>query len=114
MKIAFIFFYCILAVNSGCKKQKNETGVPECILYKVINFTKTSQCAEAEVTEYSYQGKLVYVFEDAGCNGAADLSSAVVNSECFTIGHLGGINGNTKINGGDFSTAIRTRTIWQK
>lgn len=58
------------------------------------------------------QGKTVYVFDPGNCG--ADMTSEVIDSDCNSLGFLGGISGNFEINGGDFSDAIFQITTWEK
>jgi hypothetical protein len=107
--IAVLFAFAALI---SCTELDIEPGIPTCIENKVVSFNKTSDCDNAYVTEHIFQGKTVYVFSPGTCG--ADLTSEVVDSECNTLGYLGGISGNTKINGEKFSNAIFVRTIWRK
>jgi hypothetical protein len=62
------------------------------------------------VDEYYFQNELVYVFDYSFC--CCDYSSPVLNAECETLGYLGGFEGNSIINGEDFSHAVFQRTVW--
>ncbi|ALJ00735.1 hypothetical protein DC20_19315 [Rufibacter tibetensis] len=99
-------------VFSGCELVEIEKGVPRCVEKSIKRFSKTA-CHDdgANVMEYSFQGKTVYVFDMGTCG--ADLSSQVIDSECNELGRLGGITGNTQIGGVEFSTATFIRTVWQ-
>lgn len=55
---------------------------------------------------------MVYVFDPGTCGD--DMTSEVVDSECNSIGFLGGISGNMEINGEDFSTATFESLTWEK
>ena len=65
----------------------------------------------ANVKQYEFQAKRVYVFDPGSCG--ADMTSEVFDENCNSIGFLGGITGNTKINGEDFNSAKYKSTIWQ-
>ncbi len=96
----------------SCNKSTVDKESPRCIKTKVQEF-KGSCCDEgANVKEYEFQGKPVYVFDPGTCG--ADMSSTVTDEDCNTIGLLGGISGNVKINGDDFSQANYQRTIWEQ
>ncbi len=41
------------------------------------------------------------------------MASEVIDSDCNSLGFLGGISGNTEINGEDFSNAIIQSTTWE-
>ena len=108
--IAILFVFVALI---SCNRLDIEPGAPPCIETKVVSFSKTSICSNARVTEYIFQGKNVYVFGPGNTCGA-DLTSEVVDSECNSLGYLGGISGNTKINGENFSNAIFVVIVWKK
>jgi hypothetical protein len=42
------------------------------------------------------------------------MTSEVLDENCNSLGFLGGIAGNTKINGEDFNNAKLKRTVWSK
>jgi len=92
----------------ACKK----TGEPDCIRSEIKNFEKTNGCVSAKVDEYTFQGKTVYVFDPGQCG--ADMTSSVMDSGCGLLGHLGGISGNTTINGDDFTKAVFVRNVWRR
>jgi hypothetical protein len=46
------------------------------------------------------------------CGG--DLSAAVLDADCNSLGGLGGYLGNTRINGVEFSIAVYKRTVWER
>ena len=43
-----------------------------------------------------------------------DMSTEVIDSDCKTIGFLGGFSGVTKINGAEFSNVKFVKTVWEK
>lgn len=98
---------------SGCKKLDIEKDTPRCIKREIKAFNKQQSCNDGvKVNEYTFQGKNVYVFDPGNCG--ADMIARVIDSECNSIGTLGGISGNTKINGEEFSNAVLERTTWEK
>jgi hypothetical protein len=42
------------------------------------------------------------------------MTSEVYDSNCNSLGFLGGIAGNAKINGEEFSNATLVKTIWEE
>lgn len=103
----------LLTVLVGCKKLDIEKGTPQCVKNKIEDFNKLPTCDDGtEVKEYLFQSNTVYVFYPGSCG--ADMSSEVIDSECNTLGYLGGISGNTKINGEEFSNAVYQKTTWQQ
>lgn len=96
-----------------CSKHKIAKGTPECVEDKIEVFDQQIDCDQnVNVKEYSFQGEMVYVFDPGTCG--ADMTSEVIDSDCKTLGYLGGIAGNTEINGEDFSNANYKKTVWEK
>ena len=108
-QIAFLLF---MATLTGCAKLDIESGTPNCIVKEIKRFNRNIACESANVKEYSFQSKTVYLFEQGTCG--ADMSSDVLSSDCQKIGYIGGISGNGEVNGGDFYTATFLRTVWEK
>jgi hypothetical protein len=106
------FLILILPVFCACNKLDIAKGTPDCVEDHIRNFNKNAVCDDATVKEYTFQGIDVYVYDPGTCG--ADMSSAVTDSGCNTLGYLGGFTGNTKINGEEFSNAVFVRTIWEK
>jgi len=102
----------IASVIISCNKHDIEKGTPICVENKINDFKKSSNCDNAKVDEYSFQGNTVYTFDPGNCG--ADMTTEVISSDCNRLGYLGGISGNTKINGVEFSTATFIKTIWKK
>lgn len=90
----------------ACRKSTRNA----CIDSKADDFKKTCCNNGAKVSEYTFQGNTVYVFDPGICG--ADQTSEVTNKKCEAMGYLGGISGNTKINGEDFSKAKFEKNIW--
>ena len=98
---------------SSCQKSDIEEGTPDCIVDLIVDFDKDNTCDKGvNVMSYTFQGETVFVFNPGICG--ADMTSEVIDSNCQTIGYLGGIAGNTEINGEDFSEAIFEIIIWEK
>jgi len=111
-KILLLLIITILGISS-CQKLDIEEGTPECIQNLIKDFDKEQTCNnEVNVKKYTFQGETVYVFNPGNCS--ADLTSEVIDSDCYSIGFLGGISGNTKINGGDFSNSIFESAVWER
>lgn len=111
-RVAFLLVFAITAFT-GCNKLEIESGTPKCVENKIKSFNKSSICDNADVTEYIFQGKTVYVFNPGNTCGA-DMTSEIIDSDCNSLGYLGGDSGNTKINGEDFSNATFVKTTWKK
>ena len=100
---------CLGMALLSCKKNSH---VSDCIESKVDEFKSSVVCPNgASVKEYSFQGKLVYVFANGDCISDGDAS--VFDADCEYLSSLGGFAGNTKIKGVDFGeNANYKRTIW--
>ena len=105
------FLFNILFFTS-CKKTNITEGTPESIKIKIEEFDKYQSCSDAKVNEYEFQSAIVYVFEPGSCG--ADLAAPVYEKNGHELGYLGGIVGNTKINGQEFNSAKFVRTVWIK
>lgn len=79
---------------------------------KIIAFDSNSCENGAKVDQYVFQGQTVFVFILGFCG--ADLPVEVVDRNCNHGGTLGGLGGNTKVNGEDFSNAKYVQTIWSR
>jgi len=98
---------------TSCSKPDIKKGTPACIKNKISTFDSEQSCtAGVNVTEYTFQNKTVYVFNPGTCG--ADMASEVIDSDCNTLGYLGGISGNTIINDEDFSNANYIGITWEK
>lgn len=106
---ALLLLFCLLL--SACNKPKLSEGSSRCLNDRIKEFSKTA-CDDARADEYRFQGNTVYVLESGTC--VADGTSEVVNDNCDHLGWLGGITGNTTINGEDFQSAMFIRTVWEK
>ncbi len=95
----------------SCKK-KSEGDAPKCVQDKIKSFERSSTCGDANVKEYVFKGDPVYAFDPGTCG--ADMTTEVISSNCNHLGYLGGISGNTKIDGEEFSNARYTKTVWKK
>jgi hypothetical protein len=110
-KRSFVFLFIASAIIS-CNKLDIEKGTPKCVESKIKEFNKSSVCDNAKVDEYTFQGNTVYTFDPGNCG--ADMATEVISSDCNSLGSLGGISGNTKISGVEFSTATFIKTTWKK
>ena len=96
---------------SGCKK--NSYDAPGCIEDKIDAFKVSVVCDHgAYVALYSFNDKDVYVFYEGYCG--ADLGAQVYSSDCLYLGFLGGLTGNTFIQGVNFYNNARfIKRIWE-
>jgi hypothetical protein len=111
-QIILILILTIIGFTS-CQKLEIEKDTPKCIENLIKKFDKEQSCDNGvNVKKYTFQGKTVYVFDPGNCG--ADMTSEVIDFECNSLGFLGGISGNTEINGEDFANATFESIIWEK
>lgn len=111
-QILLILILTVISFTS-CQKPEIEKDTPKCIEKKIIDFDKEQSCDNGvNVKKYTFQGKIVYVFDPGTCG--ADMTSEVIDYECNSLGFLGGISGNTEINGEDFSNATFESITWER
>lgn len=109
---SIIFITIVIVISStSCKKYDIAKGIPKCVENKIHSF-ETEACNDGNVKQYTFQGNTVYVFDPGTCG--ADMTSEVIDSDCHSLGFLGGFAGNTKINGEEFSHAKFIIKIWEK
>jgi hypothetical protein len=98
---------------SACSKEDDNVETPQCIREKIEQFSKNQNiCSNATIEQYIFQDKMVYCLNIGTCG--ADLTTPVIDSDCNSIGFLGGLQGNIIINGESFSKAKHIRTVWRK
>lgn len=110
-EISSILLLLTLSFGS-CEKSDIAENTPNCIMIKIEGLKKSSICNDPSIKEYRFQTKVVYVVDPGTCG--ADMSAGVFDNNCEEIGELGGITGNTIINGEEFSNAQFIRLIWKK
>jgi hypothetical protein len=104
-----LFLYLMLA--SGC--EKNKYDAPGCIEDKIDEFIANITCDKgAYVALYKFNEEDVYVFYDGDCSN--ELGATVYSSNCLNLGFLGGLSGNTFIQGVNFYVYARyIKSIWE-
>ena len=107
----FIFLLMALPLlNQKCGKKKN--SIPSCVQQKIETIqTETKWNPPAEVNEYSYEGKQVYLFTSNCC----DQYNSVYDSDCNNIcSPSGGFTGNGDGRCNDFlEKAKHIKLIWK-
>lgn len=114
-KNSFIVFLLVIicAFLDGCKRL-HRPDVPACLHEKIQEFDGNYNCDEAKVDCFLFQGQYVYAFDPGVC-AYADMQTEILNEHCETLGFLGGIMGNTEINGVSFfENAQFIETVWTK
>lgn len=110
--LVMILSICSIAACSSSGDQ-NEQETPLCIKTKIEKFKSIAACDKSTVKEYVFQGKTVFAFDDEAC--CCDFTTEVVDTDCKSLGFLGGFAGFTKINGEDFYTNAKLiRVIWKR
>jgi hypothetical protein len=109
MKRILVFSIFTIISLFGCKKDNTDPEIPFCIETKINEFSLETCDNGANVKEYLFQNKTVYVFDPGTCG--ADLTSEVIDAECTTLGFLGGFAGNIVINGEIFDNAVFVKTL---
>ncbi len=111
MKKLVFFILAYVLLSSGC--EKNKYDAPGCIEDKIDNFISSVVCDNgAYVALYSFKGQDVYVFAEGYCG--ADLGATVYSKDCLYLGFLGGLSGNTFIQGVNFyDNAKFIKRLWE-
>ena len=102
----------LLICLAGCDKQDDNRTASNCLDGTIRIFDQQATCTDPDVKEYLFQNKTVYVFNPGNCG--ADMHAEVIDINCKTLGYLGGITGNTKINREEFDHAVFVRTVWHR
>lgn len=102
----------VLTLSQSCKETAYNTE--PCIDEKIEEFSKSGDtCDGAKVSEFEFKDKTVYLFDLGNC--CCDYTSEVLDEACTSLGQLGGIAGNTEIEGLEFSNYARlVRVVWEK
>ena len=92
--------------------QCNKENVPSCIAVKITALkAKAKQNPPAEVTEYMYAGKKVYLFSADCCDQYNELYDENCNYICAPTG---GITGKGDGKCADFATSAQlVRVVWK-
>ncbi len=109
-KISFALILLIFVIS--CARKTSIDTTKSKLKNEISLFKQNNNCASAKIKEYTFQSKLVYVFDPGNCG--ADMTSNVMDENGKSLGFLGGILGNSLINGADFSEAKFLRTVWEK
>lgn len=110
MKTLKLLVFLVPLFFTSC--EKIDSDAPDCIK-KLIRHPRGLNCETgAFVNLYSFQGQNVYVFFPGSCG--ADMATMVYSENCESLGTLGGLTGNTKINGVEFGqVAVKIKTVWK-
>jgi len=111
LKTHFLLLF-LFSIISCTNYVGNHSEISDCLEEKIKEFEENAPCPDVSVSQYIFQGKMVYTFDPGTCG--ADMTSNALDENCISIGFLGGLIGNTTVNGEDFSKAIFVKTIWKK
>ena len=111
MKVFITAWIFMLFLNSACTVQKTAT-LPSCIQQKITAIQKEPKWnPPAEVNEYVYEGKTVYLFSSPCC----DQYNVAYDKDCNVIcAPSGGITGKGDRKCLDFhEKATFVRVVWK-
>ena len=112
-KIKILLFLGLIISAYSCKKFDIAEGTPECVEQLIKDFNSETDCiAGVDVRKYEFQGGDVYLFNASDCS--VETGNEVYDSECNSLGFVGGSDDNQIINGEDFSNAVLISVIWTK
>lgn len=100
----------IAMLLNSCRRDVLNDPIPQCMRSRIAQFASQDLCDGSDIKLYSFQGRMVYVFNAQSCY--ADGASEVVSEDCEGLGILGGIAGNMTIQGEAFSNAEFIRVVW--
>jgi hypothetical protein len=113
---ALVIYGLILAMIGPCRKenktQEDEAGIPACVQSRIDEIKKEARWnPPAEVNEYLYNGKKVYLFTADCC----DQFISLVDGSCHTLcAPSGGITGSGDGKCPDFyEKAKHLRLVWK-
>ena len=106
MKHSWTLFAFLLA---ACNQHND---IDSCIEEKISSFGPEICPENATVKRCTFQGKTTYAILPGNC--IADQADEILDENCNLLGYVGGIGGNTEINGVDYyANATVDETIWQ-
>ena len=116
MKYILLLLAVPVLISETCKEKKEREAaalnVPSCIQHKIDSISKEPKWnPPAEVNEYSYKGKKVYLFSSDCC----DFFNPLIDTDCnYICSPSGGITGKGDMQCRDFdSLAKHIRLVWR-
>ena len=112
MKVLLLSFSILTLTTQQCTKKKEHASVPACIQNKIDSIKAQPKWnPPAEVWEYTYNGKTVYLFSADCCDQYTSLYDEQCNLICAPSGGITG-KGDRKCE--DFnSTAKQVKLVWK-
>lgn len=111
MKFYFLPLLLATVVTKDCSKEK-PSGLPKCVQLRIEAIKKEPRWnPPAQVDEYRYKGKTVYLFSADCC----DQFTVVMDSECqYMCAPAGGLTGKGDRKCDDFFTEAQlVKTAWK-
>ena len=112
MKYLSLLLLTTTLLGGCCQKQDLFPDVAPCMEAHIVALSRSSSCPDAGVREYLFQGHTVYVLDPGTC--CMDCGADVLDTKCNYLGSLGGMDGNTRIQGEPFEKAQFIRSVWQR
>ena len=112
MKVLLLLISLLMITAKECSKIKPSASLPACIQQKIDAIKKEPKWnPPAEVHEYSYNGKTVYLFSSPCC----DQYNVAYDTDCKTVcAPSGGMTGKGDQKCKDFKTAAtHIRLVWK-
>jgi hypothetical protein len=110
-----LFLIVIIFAFASCKKDDGlPKDIPDCIKTN-IEIEKQNTYGASAVTEYLFQGKIVYAVIPS--NLIADAATEIHDESCKRICFIGGFGGPavSQCNGENFfDKAVKKRVIWTR
>jgi hypothetical protein len=95
----------------SCRRVEVEFGVPTCIRKKIEVFSRYACKTGANVIEYKFNNKLVYVFSQGNC--VEKMNAEVMDSNCNSLGFVENSSSNIIENKQFDTEAIFNRIVWK-
>lgn len=112
MKLLFVLFPLMIVTAKACSKSRGSGEIPTCIQQKINSIKAQPKWnPPAEVWEYTYAGKTVYLFSSDCCDQYNTVYDANCNYVCAPSGGLTG-KGDGKCE--DFNANARqVKLVWK-
>jgi hypothetical protein len=111
MRLLFLFLVFVVLTSEECA-DKTSGGIPKCIQAKIDSIKSVPKWnPPAEVNEYSYQGKRVFLFSSDCC----DFFNPLFDSNCnYICSPSGGITGKGDMQCTEFSKDAKfVKLVWK-
>lgn len=107
-----VLLICSLCLCS-CTRLNIDDSVSAEVKSKIRSWSRSGTCTNASASEYYFVNQTVYVLDPGTCG--ADMQALVIDVDANTLGTLGGIAGETRVQNINFdSAAVFVKTVWKK